>query len=466
MSIRQLKTVCHAIQGISSFASAFYFYYLYFLTQQRYGFGDRGNLILAAGLGFVYVIGSWQGGRFAQRRGYFTSLKTGFITMILALAAGLQFGSAAGLVAASIGLNLGTCFLWPAIEALVSEGETARTLPRAIGIYNVVWAGTNALALFAGGTLVEKFGFACLFYIPLAICISQLTLTFWVAKQAGIIAEKSADAPEPASTAIESRAEKTLRADSLSVNRAGTARFAVRAVPQGGSAVVPPAAARAGTSQRDVPTKGTSGEKEKTSSAAGVPLPGSHPTPRAKARVFLRMAWLANPFAYIAINTLIALLPGVAKRLELSTMVAGFLCSIWCFARLGAFCGLWIWEKWHYRFRWLLAAFLVLIGTFAVILIVPNLATLVAAQLFFGGAVGLIYYSSLFYSMDAGDTKGEHGGIHEAAIGLGNFAGPAVGAVSLALFPGCANSGALAVSTLLLLGLGGLMALWRTQRIP
>ena len=63
--------------------------------------------------------------------------------------------------------------------------------------------------------------------------------------------------------------------------------------------------------------------------------------------------------------------------------------------------------------------------------------------------------------MDLGDTKGEHGGIHEAAIGLGNFAGPAVGAASLYFLPQYANSGALAVSGLLLLGLGGLLAIWR-----
>jgi len=82
-------------------------------------------------------------------------------------------------------------------------------------------------------------------------------------------------------------------------------------------------------------------------------------------------------------------------------------------------------------------------------------------EIIFGSVIGLIYYSSLFYSMDLGDTKGEHGGIHEAAIGLGNFAGPAVGAASLYLLPHYANSGALAVSGLLLLGLGGLLAIWR-----
>jgi MFS family permease len=91
----------------------------------------------------------------------------------------------------------------------------------------------------------------------------------------------------------------------------------------------------------------------------------------------------------------------------------------------------------------------------------PNVAVLVLAQLVFGVAAGLIYYSSLFYSMDLGDTKGEHGGIHEAAIGVGNFAGPAVGAAALYFLPEYANSGVLAVSGLLLLGLGGLLTIWR-----
>ena len=142
-------------------------------------------------------------------------------------------------------------------------------------------------------------------------------------------------------------------------------------------------------------------------------------------------------------------------------MIAGFCCSLWCFARLGAFFVLWRWNGWHYRFRWLLIAYLALVGAFAAILMAPNLAVLVLAQLVFGSVVGLIYYSSLFYSMDLGDTKGEHGGIHEAAIGLGNFAGPAVGAASLHFLPQYANSGAFAVSGLLLLGLGGLLAIWR-----
>ena len=154
-------------------------------------------------------------------------------------------------------------------------------------------------------------------------------------------------------------------------------------------------------------------------------------------------------------------MPGVASRLHLSTMFAGFCGSVWSFSRLAAFFGLWKWAGWHYRFRWLITSYVLLAGSFLAILLAPNLFVLIASQIVLGAAVGLIYYSSLFYSMDVGETKGEHGGIHEAVIGLGNCVGPAVGATALHFVPQSANSGAFAVTALLVAGLSGLLVIWR-----
>ena len=61
--------------------------------------------------------------------------------------------------------------------------------------------------------------------------------------------------------------------------------------------------------------------------------------------------------------------------------------------------------------------------------------------------------------MSAATARGEHGGFHEAAIGLGVCAGPLVGAAALQWLPSDANNGVFAVSVLLLCGLGGLVAL-------
>jgi predicted MFS family arabinose efflux permease len=172
---------------------------------------------------------------------------------------------------------------------------------------------------------------------------------------------------------------------------------------------------------------------------------------------FLKMAWLANPFAYVAINTLFAVMPGVAEKLALSPTRVGLFCSVWLFGRLAAFALLWKWRGWHYRFCWLFTAFVLLIVSLAAILLSTQLWLVVLAQVFFGLATGLIYYSSLFYAMDVGEASSEHGGLHEAFIGAGIFFGPATGAAALTFAPQTPNAFTWAVSALLVAGLGGLL---------
>lgn len=388
------RAACFTLEGSNSFATFLYLNYLYFFMRDRFGYHDKANLAVAAWLGFIYIFTAWQAGKFAQRQGYFFALKLGFTIMAVSLAAAWMLPSVVGQIVAASFLIFGLCFIWPTLEALVSDGEPAERLPHAIGIYNVVWAVTAAVAFFIGGTLIESFGYKIIFALPLALVLFQLGLTFWLQRHAAELARDALD------------------------------------------------------------------------QTVAEPEPKPHQPASREARSFLRMAWLANPFAYIAINTLVAVIPGIAAKFHLSPMFAGFVCSLWCFVRLGAFLVLWHWTDWHYRFGCLAAAFVALILSFATILLAPSLALLMAAQVFFGGAIGLIYYSSLFYSMDAGDTRGEHGGIHEAAIGIGNCVGPAVGAASLQFFPQHTQNGAIAVSVLLLGGFGGLLVIrMRARRI-
>ncbi len=189
------------------------------------------------------------------------------------------------------------------------------------------------------------------------------------------------------------------------------------------------------------------------------------PALKVSPRSFLLMAWVANPFAYVAMNAVLPVIPGVAGKFGLTTTWAGVFCSVWPLARTAGFYVLWRWPSWHYRFRWLLAAYVAMTAGYATILLGNHLWLLVGAQIVFGLAVALIYYSSLYYSMDVGDTKGEHGGLHEAAIGAGIFGGPAVGAASLYFLPAHPNVNAWAVTLLLLVGLGWLGVLRRRGRI-
>jgi hypothetical protein len=164
---------------------------------------------------------------------------------------------------------------------------------------------------------------------------------------------------------------------------------------------------------------------------------------------FLKMGWIANPMAYLAINTIVATIPTLALHFKLTGTLAVMVCSVWLFSRAGAFILLWLWTGWHYRFRFLAGAFAAMVVSFGSMLLATTLWMLVLSQAVLGFSFALMYYSALFYSMDVGETKGEHSGIHEAVIGAGNCSGPAIAAAALLLFPAHPASGTLAVCLLL-----------------
>lgn len=381
----RLKTGLFVVEGLNSMATVGFFYYIYFLMKSKFQFGALENFLLAASLGLVYAIAAIMGGRFAQKFGYLVALRLGIITMALSFALESQVSGVWLTLGLIMTANLGMCFTWPALEALVSEGEPQARLQNLIGIYNCVWAIGSALAFFVGGAMIERWGWNTMFFVPAAMQVIELAIVLWIEKEAPrqpAVAIKNSDSlPHPAEPVIVS------------------------------------------------------------------PV---------RPKTFLKMALLANPFAYLAINTVVSVIPTVATKLHLDTKQSGFICSIWLFSRAASFIVLWLWPRWHYRFRFLAGAFLALGASFLAMLVTVNLTVLVLAELFFGVATGLIYYSSLFYSMDVSETKGEHGGIHEGAIGAGCCAGPAVAVCGLYFFPTIPASGAYAVTVLLLGGLGGL----------
>lgn len=402
MTHRKLKLGYFTLEALNAFATVYYFTYLFFYLQARLGFGNLQNLGMSAASGLVYALSAWYGGRFGQHYGYFNALKVGFTVMGLGMLSGLLPGGGAGQLATMILWTLGMCFTWPTLEALASEDEDQTGVTRMVGIYNVVWASSSGVAAFVGGAMFERFGGRSVFWLPAGLHGLQLALTFWLERRYAI------EHRRPAAAALVMHGQTGL---------------------------------------------------------GGGPSPAPPPhLSRAVAQSFQRMAWLANPCAYIAISTVIPMIPALAKRYDLTPTYAGFFCSVWLFARLGAFVLHWRWTGWHYRFGWLLGAYLAMVLSFAALFYVLELWAVVLAQIFFGWAIGLIYYSSLFYSMDATATKGVHGGIHESALGIGIFAGPALGAAAVRFFPGQANVSTLAVSGLLLIGLAVLLRLRSTGK--
>jgi predicted MFS family arabinose efflux permease len=386
---RRYKAGVFVLAALNTVATTWYFNYLFFFLRDQFGFGNRGNLWVSALHGFVYIFSAWKCGQFAQRRGYLTSLKFGFAALTLISLVGAVLDSLTGQMCVVFAYSIALLLIWPALEALATDGESRQGVQWMVGIYNCTWASGAALAFFCGGRLYDALGKGAVFVLPALLFFTQLLLALWLERQAKSHAVEPAKSP-------------------------------------------------------------------------AVPEPPPHPEARAfqqpvNPRTFLRMAWLANPFAYVAINTLFAVMPAIGTRLGLSTTQVGLFCSVWLFGRFSAFVVLWRWSGWHYRFRWMLAGFVGLLASFLAIVLAHSLWIVVVAQLLFGFATGMAYYSSLFYSMDAGDAKGEHGGLHEAAIGAGICGGPLIGALALSYAPNSPNAGVWAVAGLLFVGLLGLL---------
>ena len=386
MLSRKHVNAVFVLEGVNSFGTTLYFYYLYFFTEKQFGFSKFQNLLLAAGLGLTYGISSIVGGRFAQRRGYFTALKTGYAIMAVVIGAG-AFAQALPIHLAI--MFVATFGMAPQSPRSTRYWDSRQQLQRNVGIYNLVWGGFGAVAYFCGGAIFEAASFRAMFFVPAAIHVIQFVSAVALGRSVG-------------RSVLTQVAPVALRPEF----------------------------------QRDSPRSAR--------------LSTISP------QTFLRMAWLANPFAYLAINTVIALAPALAARLQLTVVQAGILCSVWLFVRTASFLWLWLWPGWHYRFRWLVGAYVMMTVSFVAMLLAAHLWIVIAAQIALGLALGLIYYSSLYYSMDVGDTKGEHGGLHEAMIGAGSCAGPAIGATALYLLPNYPSSSTWAVMVLLSGGLVGL----------
>lgn len=373
-------------EALGSFACGFYGNYIFFLFRDRHGFGDLGNLGVAALMGLVIALASWKGGKFAQRRGCFRAMYSGLFGMILALSVGACFPQLPVQIAVLVVWAAAQFMVWPALESLMTEGASGSDRAHLVGVYSVVWATCSALSYFFGGGLFERLGSGSIFWLPPVIHVLQVAVLWGIA----------------------------------------------RTPSQAPQFVAPPPAVEHG------------------------------PCPRS----FQRMAWIANPFACVAAFTLLAMIPGLARKMGLSTTMAGLFCSIWFFARLAAFVVMWRWPGWHYRFRWLLAGYVLLIIGFVTVLTADGLLRLGAGQVAFGLAVGSLYYASLFYSMDVGEARAEQGGIHEAMMGAGNFIGPGVGALSLMIAPHSPHAGVWSVSGILAIGLALLLGVRLKGRKP
>ncbi len=154
---------------------------------------------------------------------------------------------------------------------------------------------------------------------------------------------------------------------------------------------------------------------------------GDQIPPRIK-QEFMFRGWLGNCMGNLMLGVLMALTPHIAERLQLRPAFTIWLVCSLLFARVLAFIFFWLWEGWHYRRGLSLAALWLAPVCFAAVFFVSNVHLILAALFLFGVAIGLSYFSSIYYSMAYGEHKGEFGGLHESVLGVGALLGPLLAA--------------------------------------
>jgi hypothetical protein len=142
------------------------------------------------------------------------------------------------------------------------------------------------------------------------------------------------------------------------------------------------------------------------------------------------------PTSYLVLAALAPYLPRVMDQLGIPLAWQTPLASAWLIARVGVFLLFERWHGWHGRWWVPIAATVVLLASFAAVVLSPlagegGRIVLTLGLLALGGAQAVIYLASLYYVLEVGNAEVDAGGTHEALIGVGYTLGPALGVLAV-----------------------------------
>ena len=143
-----------AITFCESFATMLIERGIYFFAHERLRFDDIENLALALGFGGAYVLGALLSHAMARRlseKGVLLLALVGQAAAFVVLC--LWHGPyAVAIVNGVIGYLAGT--KWPVVESYISAGRTPRDQVRAVGRFNLAWAGAIPPCMVVAGPLI------------------------------------------------------------------------------------------------------------------------------------------------------------------------------------------------------------------------------------------------------------------------------------------------------------------------
>jgi MFS family permease len=371
---------------------------IFFYMKYRFGWRMPQSFMLAAAQGLVYIPGALGAGPIAARLGQRRTLAAAYA--VLALLTGIAFalakrggaGSAAGVVAALLAYTFTIGISWPILEGLVASGGPPAWIARRLAIYNVLWPAGGALAIAVEGTVLDLW-VGGLFLIPGALHLASLALLAFVGADPRVCPPRFG--------------EEEGRDRALPLQQTETK----------------------GQAQGPAPTN--------------PPHPEPEPELLRKRTLALWLSRTALPATYTVIYGLMPMMPSLPTVKPLSTASQTVVASVWLMTRWMAFVILALGTWWHTRPRTLLWAAVVMGISFFGMTIRPtagaspmiDLVSMIAWQALLGLAIGMIYAGSLYFGMVLSEGSTEHGGYHEALIGLGWILGPAAGAAAQAIKP-------------------------------
>lgn len=388
----------YVIEALSSAGATLLTVGIFFYTANHFGWGLRQNFQLAAAQGAIYVVGALLAGTITARVPHQAALALVYVALAGVSAVGVVApGSPVAVTGVLLGYSFVSAIGWPILESLISIGGDARQMARRLATYNLVWPAVGAAAVAASGAVIE-----------------------WWPRGMFVVA---------------------------AVSHVATAILSVWRLGDGG---------RVQAAGETPPHAGP-----ELTAHAGEPEPEL-------LRVRTLALWvsrLALPATYAVIYGLMPMMPLLlsADRLgtSLDTRTQTLVSSTWLVTRWLTFAVLAMSSWWHTRPKLLLWAACLMLVAFLGITVPPSLlwgrsvapsidlAAMIAWQAVLGIALGVIYSGSLYFGMVLSEGSTEHGGYHEALIGLGWVLGPAAGAAALWLRPNDITLGVVAVGAVI-----------------
>jgi hypothetical protein len=270
---------------------------------------------------------------------------------------------------------------WPMLESLISESGDASRLSKRLGFYNIVWAVTGSIAVAACGAIIQHAPAWSFFGI---VAAGHFLAGIFIFRRASH--------------------ELSLSGATLSVSATG------------------------------LETE-NAGQTSATLDAADA---RHH-------RLALWLSRIALPSTYVIVYSLAPALPTLHAIRQLSPTVATIVGSIWLMSRAIAFIITANTTFWHKRTSLMFVASITMLlafigtivpGTLVHVDLSAALVAMAFAQIVLGFSLGTIYSASLYFGMAISDGSTEHGGYHEALIGLGQILGPLVGVAMQWIRPG------------------------------